>query len=142
METKLPVVQGTNTQSLYNTTPNVEPASPVPQESQRENACYDPHRVYHILTNENKPQTNGKTKAEDLEMDSAELSSVYDVVAKKNLLIPKQLLYSALAHTKPKGREQPGKQEDYNTLQHAKSSRLSHSVIATPGFYSSMSLLL
>ena len=123
METQ-PVVYDT-----VNTLPNSER-----QESRRESACNDPHhRVYHILTNEKRTQTNSKTEDSVAVTDSAELSSVYDVVAKKDLSSP-DTLYSALDHAKPKGRgrQKTGKQEiemeDYNTLQHAKNSRLVHSV--------------
>ena len=119
------------TQPVYdtvNTLPNSEQ-----QKSRRESACNDPHRVYHILTNEKRTQNNSKTEDSVAVTDSAELSSVNDVVAKKDLSSP-DTLYSALDHAKPKGRgrQKTGKQEiemeDYNTLQHAKNSRLVHSV--------------
>ena len=127
METPLVVydtVQGTNTQSSYSTTPNSEPTSH--QEFQRESTCNDPHRVYHILTNENEPTNGGSV----VNSKGPIKSSVYHVVAKKDLPNSKAALYNALDHTKRKGREKPGKQdeiEDYNTLQHPKNLRLAHS---------------
>ena len=127
------IVQSTNIRSSS----NIEPT--LPQESQGDSACNDPHRVYHILTNENKPPTNGRyegpvAEGHPLELETADLSSVYEVVSKKDLPTSpdiKAAVYSALDHAKPQVQQKTGKQEkedDYNTLQHAKNSRLAHSV--------------
>ena len=125
MEVVFRTVQGTNTQSSHSTMPNIEPTS---QEFHSGSACNDPHRMYHILTNENEP-TIGKnggpvfpSTPPDLETDSPELSSVYDDdVAKKD---SQTSLFSALDHTKPKGQGQPGQQGEIKDPQHANNLRL------------------
>ena len=103
-------VQGTNTQSSYSTIPNVESTSP--QEFHRESACNDPHRVYHILTNENEPTNRGTllegppSNQPELETGSAELrvllthAPVYETIDKpesqKDTALPGQPVYSTL----------------------------------------------
>lgn len=123
-------------QSSYSTIPNIQPSSEI-----NGNNVNDPHRVYHIVTNENENGKDGKNEGVSYNVvegpignllppsdDAAEACSVYDVVTKKDLQTSpdtKEAIYSALDHTKP----QTGQEEStYNTLQHTRSTRLGHSV--------------
>jgi hypothetical protein len=124
-------VQGTTSQSCCSTQPKNESASRKIATS----SPNDPHKVYHILTCENTnpngergPETESVSPTLQGDTGNAELGTMYDVVMKKDPPTSpdtKEAIYSILDHTKPQG---DVKGEDYSTLQHAKKSRLAHSV--------------